>query len=94
MIELFRTEESAAGAKIEETLRELVLAHRVFVVTPGPLPETLPAGTALPALRDEGQLITGEGAIEAHLRQLEFIASEWRKYQADACYVKSDDGVC
>ena len=94
MIELYRTEESTAGNIIEEALRELVLAHRVIIVTPETLPKALPAGTPLPALRDEGQLITGDGAIQAHLRQLELIAHEWRKYQADACYTNSENDHC
>ena len=94
MIELYQTEQSAAGARIAEALRELVLAHRVITVTPNSLPEGLPAGTPLPALRDEGQLITGDVAINAHLQQLEHIAHEWHKFQADACYVESDGEFC
>jgi hypothetical protein len=95
MIELYQTEKSAAGARIAEALRELVLAHKVITVTPDMLlPEELPAGTTLPALRDQGQVIAGAEAIQAHLRQLEHIATEWRKYQSDACYVESDDGIC
>ena len=94
MIELYQAEESAAGARIAEALRELVLAHRVITVKPDSLPEGLPANTPLPALRDEGQLITGNDAIKAHLDQLERIAREWRKFQADACYVESDDDFC
>ena len=94
MIELYQTEESPAGDRIAEALRELVLAHKVITVTPGTAPEGLPAGITLPALRDQGQLITGAEAIQAHLRQLERIAQEWRKYQADACYVENNDGIC
>jgi hypothetical protein len=90
MIELYQTEQSAAGAGIAEALRELVLAHRVITVTPDNLPEELPAGTRLPALRDQGQLITGSDAIKTHLQQLERIAHEWRRFQADSCYVDSD----
>ena len=94
MIELYRTADSAAGTRIEEALRELVLAHKVITITPDTLPEGLPAGTPLPALRDEGQLYTGDRAITAHLRQLELIAHEWRKYQADACYTNSENDHC
>ena len=42
MIELYCTPDSLEAAKIEEALKELVLAYRVITVKSGQLPEILP----------------------------------------------------
>lgn len=94
MIELYRTNDDTTGIEIEDGLKELVLAHRVIVVEAGQSPETLPDNTPLPALRDEGQIITGSEALQAHLQYLKHVAFEWRKYQSDSCYVHDDGGNC
>jgi hypothetical protein len=94
MIELYRTQNDALGAEIEDGLQELVLAHRVILVEPEQPPDSLPANTPLPALRDEGQLITGSEALRAHLQYLTHVAFEWRKFQSDACYIHEDGGNC
>jgi len=94
VIELYRTAGSAAGEEIEEAIKDLVLAHRVFIVEPGQQPVSLPPGTSLPALKDEGEIITGAGALKAHLETLAKIAFEWRKYQSDSCYIHDDGGNC
>jgi hypothetical protein len=94
MIELYRAASDALGAEIEGGLKELVLAHRVVVVTPAHPPEHLPAGTPLPALRDGDRLITGGEALRAHLRHLEHVVFEWRKYESDSCYIEDDGSHC
>ncbi|GAB4440695.1 MAG: hypothetical protein Kow0031_22650 [Anaerolineae bacterium] len=94
MIELYRTASDPLGAEIEDGLKELVLAHRVIVVTAGQLPNSLPAGTPLPALRDQGRLITGSQALHAHLRRLQQLVYEWRKYESDACYIGNEGETC
>lgn len=94
MIELYRSAHSEAGANAEHVLKELVLAHRVVVVEPGQSPEGLPPDTPLPALKDEGQIYSGEDALKQHLRALEIIVDEWRKYQSDSCYIDSDGNTC
>lgn len=94
MIELYRIHNDPFGIEIEENLKELVLAHRVVVLAPGQQPDSLPLNTSLPALRDEGQLITGRPALLAHLNYLKHVAFEWRKYQSDACYIDDDGGTC
>lgn len=94
MIELYRPVACKACADIEAALKEMVLAHRVVTVEDGQRPEALPDSTPLPALKDEGEIITGQTAIQAHLKKLEQIAFEWRKYQADACYVHENDFYC
>ncbi|MCB0208797.1 MAG: hypothetical protein KDJ52_05695 [Anaerolineae bacterium] len=95
MIELYRPAECQACADIEAALKEMVLAHRVIIVADGQRPDTLPTSTPLPAIKDEGQIITGQAEIDAHLKKLERIAVEWRKYQSDACYTsEGDDFSC
>jgi hypothetical protein len=94
MIELYRPVDCPSCADIEEALKEMVLAHRVITVENGNLPASLPVGTPLPALRDEGQIITGSQALKDHLQYLKHIAFEWRKYQSDSCYIHDDGGIC
>ena len=86
MIELYRPIECQECTDIETALKEMVLAHRIITVEAGQKLEALPASTSLPAIKDEGQIYTGQEQIKAHLKELERIAAEWRKYQADACY--------
>lgn len=94
MIELYRPVDCKQCADIEAALKEMVLAHRVIIVEGEQPPEALPISTPLPAIKDEGQIITGQTAIQAHLKELERIAFEWRKYQADACYIHENDFYC
>lgn len=94
MIELYRTRHDALGREIEDGLKELVLAHQVIVVEPGQQPDSLPANTLLPALRDEDKLITGSEALFAHLEHLKHVAFEWRKYESDACYTNEGNDGC
>ena len=88
MIEFYRPVECSACAEIEEALKEMVLAHRVIVVEAGQLPDGLPANTRLPALKDNGQLITGIEHVRPYMRVLEEVVFEWYKYQSDSCYIK------
>jgi hypothetical protein len=94
MIKLYCTPNSLEAAVVEEGLKELVLAHQVITVQPGQLPDSLPVDTPLPALLDEGKIITGAEALKAHLQYLKHVAFEWRKYQSDSCYVHKDGGNC
>ena len=93
MIEFYRPAECAACAEIEEALKEMVLAHRVIVVETGQMAEGLPAGTPLPALKDNGKLITGMENVRPYMRVLEEVVFEWYKYQSDSCYVH-DNRYC
>lgn len=93
MIELYRPLDCPTCRDIEDALKEMVLAHKVIIVEPGRQPDALAPDTPLPTLKDNGQTITGQAAIEAYLRELEKIAEEWRKYQGDSCYVDGDSGL-
>ena len=92
MIELYRPIECPTCEKIEYELKDMVLAHKVITVSGETFPVELPPNTHLPALKDNGDIITGQAEIEERLKQLRKIAFEWRKYQYDSCYIHDDDG--
>ena len=94
MIELYRPIHCPDCIKIEETLQELVVAHKIIMLESGQTTAALTPNTPLPAIKDEGQIITGQAAIEAYLVRLEKIVADWRRFQSDACYIDENRGVC
>lgn len=88
MIELYRAAESATGAALEETLRELCVAHRVITVEAGdegPLP---------PYLVESGRQYAGD-AIPPFLAELRAELSANRMVSGDSCYIDPRSGkVC
>ena len=94
MIRLYRTAECHAGADIEEALQEMVIAHEVIIVDAAQVPDSLPPETQLPVLSDGSRLITGRVEIAEHLTELERFVADWRRFQADACYVDDDGKIC
>ena len=89
MIKFYRPVDCAACAEIEAALQEMVIAHQVIVVEPD---EQL--NFPVPALKDNGQIFSGQQAIAAHLRELEKTVADWRRFQSDACYIDDDGEVC
>lgn len=92
MIELIRSADSAQGAAIQAKLAELVIAHRVVTVDadhPSPI-----NGTPLPAIVDDGRVISGKAELEAYLGELGKEIERWRRFQMDACYIDDDGTVC
>jgi len=94
MIELFRPVHCPGCTKIEETLKELVVAHKIITLEAGQPAAELTPGTLLPAIKDEGQIITGQAAIDSYLVDLEKIVADWRQFQSDACYIDDGGNVC
>lgn len=94
MIELYRPHECSACADIEMALKEMVVAHKIVIVAANQKPEGLPLGTPLPALKDNGQIITGQAAITAHLQALEEFVAAWQRFQSDACYIGENGKAC
>jgi glutathione S-transferase len=92
MIKLYRPVHSPVADDIEAALKELVLAHKVIVVEPDQRPPVIPADTSLPILEDEGQRLSEPAAIAQHLKTLEEIVTQWRKYQGDSCYSDEESG--
>ena len=94
MIEFYRPADCRECEALEEALKEMVIAHKVIVVEPGQPPKGLPAGTLLPVLVDNGQVVTGRTALAEHLQKLEKVVADWRRFQSDACYLDDDGEVC
>ena len=86
MIELYRAAQSESGSAIEETLRELCVAHRVVTVEAGETP--------LPYLVEGGRRYAGED-IPPYLDALRAELMASRIVSGDACYVDPRNGrVC
>ena len=94
MIKLFRTVDCSLGADFQDALQDMVIAHEVIVVDRDQVLAVLPPETPLPALSDNGRLITGRAEIEEHLKQLEQFVADWRRFQSDACYINEDGEIC
>lgn len=96
MITLYRTPDSNFADTVEETLRDIVIAHKVEVVTPDADMDQVPATSrnGLPALDDDGDIVTGEAAINERLDALRQLMRDWDKFQSDACYIDEDGTIC
>jgi len=94
LIEFYRPAHCPDCHKIEEALKELVVAHKIITLEPGQSASTLTPHTPLPAIKDEGRVITGRAAIDAYLVDLEKIVAHWRRFQGDACYIDDNGDVC
>ena len=94
MLQFYRTANCAGCAEIEAALQEMVIAHKIITVTSEKPPESLPANTSLPAIRDNGQIISGPEAIATYLKELAKFVADWRRFQSDACYLDDEGEVC
>ena len=94
MVELYRTAESHLADEIEEGLRDLVIAYRAFVVDPTGEAESPVPVAALPALRHDEDVITGEAALRAYLESLDELMEDWGRFQSDACILDRNGRVC
>lgn len=92
MITLYRRSDSACADEVQEALDEMVIAYETEIrETEDKLPDDVPT---LPALRDDGEVITGEDALDDHLESLRELMNEWDRFQSDACYIEEDGTVC
>ena len=94
MIELYRPSDCAACAEIEEALKDLVIAHKIIKVTPGQPLDALTPDTPLPAIKENGRIISGQAELTAYLSELEKFVADWQRFQADACYIDDDGETC
>ena len=92
MIVLHRNREDGKGLQIQAALEDLVVAHRVEVVSSAA--EASAAVATLPAIVDNGRTIVGDSALDAYLDELAAWMGEWRKFQSDSCYIDDDGEVC
>lgn len=96
MITLYRVAECSACDEVQETLRELVVAHEVVDVDEA-ADKSQPAaitGQELPVIQDGDQWVSGEPALANYLQQLARDAELWRKFQSDVCYVDDQGRSC
>ena len=80
-------ERTDLGRDVERQLAELVVAHSVEVDEGDAVP------VALPAIHDGDRWIGAED-LETYMWELRRDVAQWRKFQADACYVDDDGGIC
>ncbi len=85
MITLYRVDQCDACDEVQETLRELVVAHQVVDVEKE-RPTAL-ANKELPVIADGAKLVSGEPALHDYLAELTRELEQWRKFQSDVCYV-------
>jgi glutathione S-transferase len=92
MITLYRRPNDAWADEVQTALDEMVIAYETETVTvDAALPDDVPD---TPALRDDGEVITGEAALRTHLEELEKLMNDWDRFQSDACYIEDDGTVC
>lgn len=93
MIILYRRKDSKAADEVQETLEDLVLAHRVVDVDEEQ-PEDVPTDRPLPMLMEGDDAYSGE-QIAALLDEIGIELTYERKFSADACYVDPENpGQC
>ena len=94
MITFFRNDDCPPCDAVEETLREMSLAHKVVRLgTAGSPPDPVPHGITAPALVDGDERFEGIPKIHRHLEDLRRFKAEWDKFQSDACYCDDEGKV-
>lgn len=94
MITLYRHPEDAWADEIQDLLDDMVIAYETETVPPE-ANQGLPEGvSALPALRDDDEVLTDKTAIRERLDALEQLMADWDRFQSDACYLDEDGNVC
>lgn len=90
MVTLYRRPDDPQADELQAALDEMVIAYETEVVE-GNLPEDVPE---LPALRTDGDVITGAAALQEALDNLRALMSDWNRFQSDACYIEDDGSIC
>lgn len=92
MIILYITKHCSGCAGIDETLKELCIAHKTVVLGPDDqLPAQFSSAKKPPVLVDGEEVIQGSEKIVQHLQELAEFKALWDKYQSDACYCGEED---
>ncbi len=87
MIELqVPTPRTPQDREVEATLNELVVSWQL---NEHPGDESAP----LPAIVESGKRY-GPDELDEYLLDLRHTLEQWRKFQADACYIDDDGSVC
>jgi hypothetical protein len=92
MLTLYRRPDDARADEVQDTLDEIVIAYQTETIADDTtLPDDVPD---TPALRDDGEVISGEAALNEHLQKLTDLMNDWDRFQSDACYIEDDGTVC
>ena len=96
MFTLYRTSKVDPFADdIEESLQNLVLAHRVIRIDVDSNHFDVPSNISLPAIREGKWLYSTPEVIQTLLDTLAGLVVESREMQSDACMIDPDHpGVC
>lgn len=94
MIELFFTPGDEEVVWVEAALKEMVVGYERVELAPEDAESTLGKQVDLPAIRHDERLISGREGLLAYLNELERLVEDWRRFQADACYIEENGDVC
>ena len=88
MIELHvANERTQLDRSVEADLKTLVAAHEVIVH------DSNDVAVGLPAIHESGTW-TASADLDEYMADLRRTLAQWRKFQADACYIDDDGSVC
>ena len=92
MVTLYRRPSDPRADEIQEVLDEIVIAYDIETIgSDTPLPGDVPD---LPALRTDGEVITGTADLQDALDDLRALMTDWDRFQSDACHIDDDGTVC
>jgi hypothetical protein len=92
MVTLYRPPDDSWSDEIQDALDEMVIAYETEIIeAEAERPADVPS---LPALRSDGEVVTGEAALRDHLDQLRALMADWDRFQSDACYIDDRGEVC
>lgn len=92
MVTFYRPPDDPWSDEIQDALDEMVIAYETEIIEgDAEPPEDV---SSLPALRDDGEVVTGEAALRDHLDRLRDLMTDWDRFQSDACYVDDDGEIC
>jgi hypothetical protein len=91
---LYRPHHNRFADEIESALVDMVIAHDVVTApADGQRPRAL-APSDLPALEDDGDLLTDPAAIRDRLDTLQTLMTDWEGFGSDACHIEDDGTIC
>lgn len=94
MIELFTPKKHPRGKAIKQKFDDLVIAYRYHEIDENKQESAvgLPKDTELPAIKENGSIITGERNQKQYIEELERELKRNRSFTGDACYIDPDSG--
>lgn len=92
MVTLYRRPDDPWADEIQESLDEMVIAYETELIEAGAAPPE--DVETLPALRDDGEVVTGKSDLRKHLETLRSLMADWDRFQSDTCYVDENGEPC